>query len=127
MDSSKFVKFCKDSGIIDDRTFKMSDAGNVSALFFGRRVLNGSLCADLLFQRSKKAGNYGKKITYEEFRTVAFPAVALKKEVSQADLAEIVIRLGRRGIDSTDATGLHSSSVVKRLLRQVRRSSAQSL
>lgn len=27
MDSSKFVKFCKDSGIIDDRTFKMPDAG----------------------------------------------------------------------------------------------------
>lgn len=52
---------------------------------------------DLLFQRSKKAGNYGKKITYEEFRTVAFPAVALKKDVSQADLAEIVIRLGQRG------------------------------
>lgn len=52
---------------------------------------------DLLFQRSKKAGNYGKKITYEEFRTVAFPAIALKKDVSQADLAEIVIRLGQRG------------------------------
>lgn len=30
MDSSKFVKFCKDSGIIDDRTFKMSDAGMYS-------------------------------------------------------------------------------------------------
>lgn len=29
MDSSKFVKFCKDSGIIDDRTFKISDAGFV--------------------------------------------------------------------------------------------------
>ena len=78
MDSSKFAKLCKDCGIIEEPRFKLSDA-------------------DLLFSKSKKAGNYGKKINYEEFRTVAFPAMAIKKEISQVELARLIIDGGQAG------------------------------
>ena len=66
MDSSKFVKLCKDCGIIEEPRFKLSDAGGKAGL---NSNLNNYYDLDLLFQRSKKAGNYGKKIFYEDFRS----------------------------------------------------------
>jgi hypothetical protein len=47
----RFVKFCRDTKLI----------GSVGRLT--------SVDADLIFQKSKKAGNYAKRITYEDFRS----------------------------------------------------------
>lgn len=50
----RFVKFCRDTKLI----------GSVGRLT--------SVDADLIFQKSKKAGNYAKRITYEDFRSLFF-------------------------------------------------------
>lgn len=58
MDSARFVKLCRDTGIVDGKRFTVTDA-------------------DLIFQRSKKSGNYGKRISYEDFRYVTTLASVL--------------------------------------------------
>ena len=55
---SRFVKLCKDVGFIG--------AGNHMT----------TTDADLIFQKTKRAGNYGKRICYEDFRMVAIPEMA---------------------------------------------------
>jgi len=58
MDSARFVKFCRDTKLI----------GSVGHMT--------SVDADLIFQKTKKAGNYGKRISYDDFRMVAIPELA---------------------------------------------------
>ena len=54
----RFVKLCKDVGFIG--------AGNHLT----------TTDADLVFQKTKRSGNYGKRICYEDFRMVAIPEMA---------------------------------------------------
>ncbi|CAE7493345.1 unnamed protein product, partial [Symbiodinium microadriaticum] len=40
----------------------------------------------LIFQKAKKSGNYGKRITYEDFRMVAIPEIAKKLSIGVEDV-----------------------------------------
>lgn len=64
MESARFVKFCRDTGLLG-RGFTVTDA-------------------DLIFSKAK--GRNVKKITYEEFRVSAIPAIAAKKKMSVSQL-----------------------------------------
>ncbi len=48
----RYVKLCKDVG------------------FIGPKGYLTTTDADLIFQRTKRSGNYGKRICYEDFRSV---------------------------------------------------------
>lgn len=74
MDSARFVKFCRDTKII----------GSIGHLT--------SVDADLIFQKAKKAGNYGKKITYEDFRMIAIPELAKRMGCSVDEVISISVR-----------------------------------
>mmetsp|Transcript_19373 Transcript_19373/g.20098 ORF Transcript_19373/g.20098 Transcript_19373/m.20098 type:complete len:569 (+) Transcript_19373:14-1720(+) len=74
MDSARFVKYCRDTKII----------GSIGHLT--------SVDADLIFQKAKKAGNYGKRITYEDFRMVAIPELAKRIGCSVEEVITISLR-----------------------------------
>lgn len=84
MDSARFVKLCRDTGIVDGKRFTVTDA-------------------DLIFQRSKKSGNYGKRISYEDFRMVSVPNIAYKLN---APVEDVVLR-----IVQTDGPSLNNATV----------------
>ena len=72
MDGARFVRLCRDCGLFEFAQFTVTDAGTATAAIFVCEYLflDDMLdnISDLIFQKSKKAGNYAKKVTYEEFR-----------------------------------------------------------
>lgn len=74
MDSFRFVKFCRDSQLL------------------GGPGLLTTTDADLIFQKSKKSGNYGKRISYEDFRMVAIPEVAKKLRRTVEDVIFVALQ-----------------------------------
>mmetsp|Transcript_4431 Transcript_4431/g.8234 ORF Transcript_4431/g.8234 Transcript_4431/m.8234 type:complete len:289 (+) Transcript_4431:408-1274(+) len=77
LDSTKFVKLCKDVG------------------FIGPGNHLSTTDADLIFQKTKRSGNYGKRICYEDFRMVAIPDMAKRMQCQPDDvIAHIVLSEG---------------------------------
>lgn len=73
MDSFRFVRLCKDVGFI-------GPANHMS-----------TTDADLIFQKSKRAGNYGKRICYEDFRLVTIPEMAKRMQCSAEDVIDHIV------------------------------------
>ena len=73
MDSARFVKMCRDSNLLGSRKLSTTDA-------------------DLIFQKSKKAGNYGKRINFEDFRMISIPLIANKLETTIEQVVSIIVQ-----------------------------------
>ena len=72
MDSFRFVKLCRDCCLLQTKRFTVTDAGTLCVCVCVAMSLLPLkyILLDLVFQKAKKSGNYGKKITYKEFRFV---------------------------------------------------------
>jgi hypothetical protein len=84
MDSAGFVKFWRDMKVLG-KGFTTTDC-------------------DLIFQKSKSAGNYAKRISYEEFRQISVPLVADRRGVTEGQILKKCSTMQGKILTGTVAT-----------------------